>query len=274
MPPKAPEILYRNELYKMIKAMAKDYKAVITIYKDKRGQLGLDDDAGTWVTTDITKKMKELGKKWGDRFNKYAETHSKAYVNKLLKMSNTQLKSVLKDWLADTQLVLIGQTIPAPVRQVIKASIEYNVSLISSIATRYHDKVFGALMRSVTGGGSLKQLEQEIDKYKRKEYVSAKLIAYDQTRKVYGAITLKSCQHYGIKKMMWRHSHADKKPRPLHIAKWDGVSSPQDPNGLDGLIFDIDKPPLIQRATAKTPAIYGYPTDLINCTCYMRAVME
>ncbi len=189
-------------------------------------------------------------------------------------MSNLQLKSVLKDWLADEQLKLIGHVIPAPVRQVVKASVEYNVSLISSIASEYHEKVFGALMRSITGGGSLKDLTAQINKYGVKEMWRAKLIANDQTRKTYAAIQIQSCKHYGVTKMQWRHSYGDKHPRDFHIRKWDGVSTPDNPNGLNGLIFDIDKPPLIQRATAKTPDIYGYPTDLINCTCYMRAVME
>ncbi len=75
IPPKAPEILYRNELYKMIKAMIKDYKSVVAIYRDKRHQLGMDADNGSWLTTDITKRMNELGKKWGERFGKYDETH-------------------------------------------------------------------------------------------------------------------------------------------------------------------------------------------------------
>ena len=277
IPPKAIEIVYRNELYKLIKSMIKDYKSVLEIYKKKQGQLSMDAD--TWVTTDIENKMKGLGKKWGEKFAEYANSHSKSYVNRLLKMSNTQLKSVLKGWLADEQLTLIGQVIPVPVRQVVKASVEYNVSLVKSIASKYHDRVFGALMRSITGGGSLKELQQELLKSGARSLRDAKLISYDQTRKVYSSITLHSCQHYGIKKMMWRHSHADKHPRNFHITKWDGISSPQDPNGLDGLIFDLNNPPLIQRqSTTKTgkviPARYGFPTDLINCTCYMRAVLE
>lgn len=270
--PKAPEILYRAELIKLIKAMIKDYRGVIAIYKAKQGQVAMDAD--TWVTTDIQEKMNALGSKWGKKFKEYAETHSPKYVNKLLRMSNLQVKSILKDWFADTRLELIGQVIPKPIRQVVKASVSYNVSLISSIATEYHEKVFGALMRSITGGGSLKDLTQQINKYGVKEMWRAKLIANDQTRKVYTSITLHNCQHLGIRKMMWKHSHADKHPRDFHIRKWDGVSSPDNPNGLDGLIFDIDKPPLIQRAKGKQKEIHGYPTDLINCTCYMRAVLE
>lgn len=272
VPPKAPEILYRNELYRLIKAMAKDYKSVIALYRAKQGQISMDAD--TWVTTDVQAKMKALGKKWGERFAAYAQTHSKKFVDKLLRMSNTQLKSTLKGWLADTQLELVGNVIPTPVKQVVKASVAYNVELITSVAAEYHNRVYGALMRSITGNGSLKDLQTQIYKYGNMSLRRAKLISYDQTRKVYASITLHTAQHYGVQKMQWMHSHADKVPRPMHIRKWDGVSSPDDPNGLDGLIFDINHPPLIQRAEGKLPEVHGYPTDLIGCTCVMRAVME
>lgn len=273
MPPKAIEILYRNELYRLIKAMVKDYKSAIAIYRAKQGQVSMDAD--TWITTDIEKKMKELGRKWGDKFNEYAKTHSKPYVDKILRMSNTQIKAILKGWLADTQLELVGQVIPTPVKQVVNASVAYNISLVGSIAKDYHDRVFGALMRSITGGGSLKDLRQQIYKYGNMSMNHAKLIANDQTRKVYGAITLHTCKHYGVQKMKWMHSYGDKKPRDLHIRKFNGdYSNYPHVNGLDGLIFEIDNPPVIQEAKGKLPEVRGYPTDLINCTCVMRAVME
>ena len=273
MVPKAPEIVYRNELYKLIKAMIKDYKALIPIYRDKKEQVAMDAE-GTWLTTEITEKMKKLGNKWAEKFGEYADTHSKKYVEKLARMSATQIKFILKDWLADERLELFGQVIPNQIKQVMKAHIEQNVSLIKSIAPQYHERVFGTIMRSITGNGSIRRVRDSIFKYGNMSMRRAKMIANDQTRKVYSNITLHNCQHLGIRKMMWKHSHAVKDPRHLHIRKWDGVSSPQNPNGLDGLIFDIDKPPLIQEATAKSPAIYGYPTDLPNCSCYMRAVLE
>ena len=273
VPPKAPEILYRNELYRLIKAMAKDYKSVIALYRAKQGQISMDAD--TWITTDVQAKMKALGKKWGERFAAYAKTHSPKFVDKLLRMSNTQLKSTLKGWLADTQLELVGNVIPTPVKQVVKASVAYNVELITSVAAEYHNRVYGALMRSITGNGSLKDLQTQIYKYGNMSLRRAKLISYDQTRKVYASITLHTAQHYGVQKMQWMHSMADKHPRDMHIRKFDGdYSNYPYVNGLNGLIFDLNAPPVIQRAEGNKPEIRGYPTDLINCTCLMRAVLD
>ena len=277
-PPSAPAIVYRNNLYKLIKAMVKDYKSVIGIYREKKDQVAMDA-TGTWLTTDITKKLDDLGGKWAKKFQEFAEDHSKKFVMKMLRLSNTQIKQVLKDWFADKRLELIGQVIPTEIKQVVKADIAYNVNLITDIQTQYHNRVFGSVMRSVANGGSLKQLSLEINRYGVQEYTRAKNIAIDQTKKVFTSITLHNCQRLGIQKMKWLHSHARKEPRPLHIRKWDGKSSPQDPNGLDGLIFNINEPPLIQEAKVSkngkvTPAIYGYPSQLPFCGCIMVAVME
>lgn len=277
--PKAPEILYRANLYKLIRAMIKDYKSLLGIYREKQDQVAMDA-TGSWLTTDITARLDELGAKWSKRFEEFAKDHSKKFVNKMLRLSNTQIKSILKDWFADKRLELIGQVIPNEVKQVVNADIVYNVSLIKSIQSRYHDRVLGAVMRSVTNGGSLKQLTIEVARYGNMEYREAKNIALDQTRKVYTSITMRNCQRLGIQKMKWMHSHARKEPRPLHIRKFNGdYSNYPHVNGLDGLIFDINNPPVIQEAyTTRSGKQYkeitGYPTQLPFCGCVMVAVME
>ena len=128
--PKAPEIQYRNKLYQLIKAMCRDYKAVIGIYRDKKEQVAMDADR-TWLSTDMNAKLDSLGAKWSKRFEEFAKDYSPRYVKSILRLSNTQIKSVLKDWFADKRLELFGQVIPNEVRQVVNADIAYNVSLIS-----------------------------------------------------------------------------------------------------------------------------------------------
>lgn len=272
--PKAPEILYRNELYSLINGMIKDYKTLLKIYKDKREQVAMDSK-DTWLTTEIREKLEKLGSKWGKKFDEYAQSHSKKFVLKLMKMSNTQIKMVLKDWFADKRLELVGEVIPNEIKQVVNASIEYNVSLISSIAPQYHERILGSIMRSISGVGSIKQLTNEIYRYGNMSMRRAKLIANDQTRKIYGSITLHNCQRLGIRKMQWLHSGGGKYPRDLHLRKFNGDYSKYPyVNGLNGLIFDIDNPPVIQLQKGKLPEVRGYPTELVGCKCMMRAVFE
>ena len=271
--PKAPEILYRNELYKMIKAMIKDYKSILGIYQDKQEQVAMDAE-GTWLITDVNKKLDELGRKWGKNFEIFAKAHSKKFVEKMLRLTNTQIKQVMKDWFADNRLELFGQVIPSELKQIMNANMAYNVSLIKSIAPQYHDRVLGAVMRSVNGGGSLKQLTIEIARYGGMEMRRAKLIAADQTAKVYNNLILHDCKRLGAKKMKWFHTGA-REPRILHITKFNGdYSNYPHVNGLNGLVFDIDNPPVIQEKKGKQPEIRGYPSDLPFCHCSWRSVFE
>lgn len=274
VPPKAVEIQYRNKLFQLIRAMCNDYKAVIGIYKEKKDQVAMDAD-GAWLSTAMTKKLQSLGAKWSKRFELFAEEYSPRFVKSILRMSNTQIKMALKDWFADKRLELFGDVVPKEIQQVVSANIAYNVSLISSIAPQYHERVLGAAMRSITGGGSLKQLTLEILRYGNMEMRRAKTIAIDQTRKAYTSITMHNCKRLGVQKMKWLHSHARKEPRPLHIRKFNGdYSNYPYVNGLDGLIFDLDNPPIIQEAKGKQKEIRGYPSQLVNCGCVMIAVMD
>lgn len=272
--PKAPEIQYRNKLFELIKAMCRDYKSVIGIYREKKDQVAMDAD-GTWLSTAMTEKLESLGSKWSKRFEEFAKQYSPRFVKSILRMSNTQIKSVLKDWFADKRLELIGDIVPVELQQVVKANAAYNVSLISSIAPQYHERVLGSVMRSITNGGSLKQLTTEIYRYGNMELRRAKIIALDQTRKAYTSITMHNCKRLGIQKMKWLHSHARKEPRPLHITKFNGdYSNYPHVNGLDGLIFDLDNPPVIQEKKGKQKEITGYPSQLPFCGCIMVAVID
>ena len=61
----------------------------------------------------------------------------------------------------------------------------------------------------------------------------------------------------GVKKFEWVHSHGAKEPRELHLR-------------LDGQIFDISNPPVIDNKTGQV----GYPGQLINCGCVMKGVFD
>jgi hypothetical protein len=61
-------------------------------------------------------------------------------------------------------------------------------------------------------------------------------------------------------------------PRDYHKMRWDGHTGKFNgkPNGLNGYIFPIDKPPVIDRKTGER----GYPAQLINCHCFLTPVIE
>lgn len=269
VPPVAIERKYAKELRALVLSMTRDYASVVKIYKDKRHQIVQDD---TWGITDLDKRLDALGEKWRVRFEEYAKENSPKVVNQVLKQSNLQIKEILKDWFAEKRFMLFDSYIPVPMRQVMRASIEYNVSLIKSLHAQYAERVRGAVYRAVAGGGTLKDLKRELVKYAGMEERRAKLVAGDQVRKCFTSLNAKRLTDLGITKMKWVYTYASKEPRDYHMRKWDGKSGIKDghPNGLNGFIFDISRPPVIDEKTGK----HGYPNELPFCRCRMSPVIE
>ena len=274
--PKAIGIVYSKDIRLLVRQMIKDYKGIIDIYREKKDQIVIDADKGEWLTTDVQKRLELLGKKWQKRFEEFAESKSKQVVKKVLKSSDTQIKQILLHFFSSERLELLGSVIPVSLRQVMKAHVIENVSLIKSIQSQYHDRIVGAVSRSITGAGSIKSLALEIDKYGQEGFRRANLIALDQTRKMYSTLNLRRFEELGITKVQWLHTHGGKTVRPYHYRKWDGVSGLKDghPNGLNGYIFNLKDKPVIQEAKGNRPEIRGYPAELPFCTCTWRAVFE
>lgn len=274
--PHATEMLYARELSALIRQMAKEYASALTVYKQKQEQIAVDDASGSWLTTEVEERLRKLGDRWAERFKEFAENKSPAMVKKILRQTDVQLKSTLKDWFSVERMTLIAETIPTPLRQSMKAHVAENVSLIKSIPAQYHERIIGAVTRAITGGSSYKQLVTEIRKYQGMELRRAQLIARDQVHKVSTTITVRRCEQLGIKRFMWVHSNAGKTFREYHHRKWDGVSGLKDgrPNGLNGYIFDMNNPPVIQKATKTQPEIRGVPAQLCSCRCMAMPVIE
>ena len=273
VPPYAVELAYRRAMIKLIKDMVKDYRVLFSIYREKKDQIAMDAD-GEWMTTAVQKRLNKLGKVWGDRFKEFAEHNSKEMVLRVLKSTDLQLKSILKDYFAKERFLLLDM--PVALKQVIKAHIAENISLIKSIQSQYLDRVQGAFVRALTDNGSLRQFELEVAKYSGKELSRAKLIAHDQVHKVFTTMVARRCSQLGVKRMMWHHSNVGKEPRPYHIRKWDGKSGLKDghPNGLNGFVFELANLPVIQEGDDKHQEIRGLPSQLVNCRCFMRPVIE
>ena len=267
MPPLALERKYAKDLVALVLAMTRDYAQIAKIYKDKRHQIVQDD---TWGINDLDKRLDALGEKWRERFKEFAENNSPKVVNQVLKQSDLEIKEILKDWFADKRFALLDQHISNPLRQIMKASIEYNVSLIKSLHYQYSERVRGAVYRAVAGGGSLGDLKRALVKYAGMEQRRAKLVAGDQVRKCFNDVSLRRLSELGVSKVKWIHTHAGKTHRPYHLRKFNGDYS-QYPkvNGLNGLIFDINNPPIIDEKTGER----GYPAVLPFCHCRLGAVI-
>lgn len=199
--------------------------------------------------------MNSLTAQFDKMFSDMAKPLSEKMVNEANKSNQTMLYNSIKE-LSGGLSIKTKVTTPE-MREIMTASIAENVSLIKSIPSQYMQKVAGAVMRSITTGGGLADLQPQIKEYGGMTERRAENLALDQTRKVYNNIGAKREQAVGIKKFEWIHSGGGLHPRLDHIE-------------LDGQIFSYDDPPIIDEKTGER----GFPSQLPNCKCTRRPVID
>ena len=98
----------------------------------------------------------------------------------------------------------------------------------------------------------------------------AEVIADDQINKASERLRVAKWKKNGVRMVRWIHDNYDE-PRPYHKEKWNGKSGIFDgfPNGLNGYVFPIDFPPIIDPKTGER----GYPGQMINCRCHLEPVI-
>lgn len=266
---------YRRELRKITDAMLKEVSvAMVDEWRAGKKSFALDS-----AYSDIDQRLGKLRKKFQRIFDEQGEEMAKRMVMRQFRYSRALFNRIMGKIMPEDKnaprMTLKGSAIPRETEQVIKASILENVSLIRSIEDKYFEQITGAITRSMQSGGSIKQLKEEILKYNGMTKRRADNIALDQTRKAYMSINLRNMADAGIKQAQWLHSGGGQTVREYHFRKWDGVSGKNDghPNGLDGFIFDISRPPVIQEAKGKQQEIRGFPAQLPNCRCVLKAII-
>ena len=259
---------YNRELNKALKGMFDDtLKTIVPTFTETIAQDSVFD---------ITVELNKLRKKYVEFFYKYGKELAKKFIERSIRHANISVKKAIEP-ISKKEFKLAGSIINEANRDIVTMAIYNNVSLIRSIPEEYYKNVTGIVSRSMQGG-SIAEMEHELLKFikleDKKARNRAKLIAYDQTRKVYSDIALNKIKQAGFTKVMWLHSGGDKVPRCYHVNKWDGKSGLNDgrPNGLNGFVFEIDNPPVIQKANGKRDEVRGFPAQLINCTCFLKPV--
>lgn len=269
---------YVRELTKLVDDLTKEViKELKPLYKEHQEQIKFTQDASisSQVRMKINslrdlfeKKFKDRGRKFAERMvrktNRFANTTFWAMMNAMFKKQDEVKKA--------GGFLMSGSAITPEKEEVMKALIYENVSLITNIQTHYFEQITGAVMRSIENGLGVSHIEDELLKYKGMTKRRARNVALDQTRKAYNSINLRNMQDVGIKKVEWVHSGGSQRPRDYHKTRWDGVSGLKDgrPNGLNGFIYSLDRPPVIDLKTGER----GNPGQLPYCHCRMAAVVE
>ena len=157
-------------------------------------------------------------------------------------------------------------------RDVARKIIAEGVALISTMPTEGdHRRIAMYVMRIFDGRATRDSFIAYLMRVWKVDYDRARLIADDQLAKASERFLVEKWKKQGYKMVKWVHS-GEPNPRVYHLRKWNGVSGKRNgrPNGLNGYIFPIERPPIIDLKTKER----GFPGQMINCRCRLEPLWE
>lgn len=256
----AVQARYQKELIDLVRQMTKETKEqLIKLFRgDTAQEFKEQQKEAAALDASISSDAKKITSALMGKFNQLFAYRSRKLAERMLKNTQQVSKSTLHVSLKQLSggLSLKTSLIPKGMKDVIKASIEENVSLIKSIPQEYFTKITGTVMRSITKGIDLSAFTKQVQKYNGQTERRAKNLALDQTRKAFTTVNVQRMQALNVKKFEWVHSGGGQHPRKSHLI-------------MDGHIFSFENLER-EQAKLKVPAadrgLPGYP---INCRCTM-----
>lgn len=194
--------------------------------------------------------MRRLNKKWSEVFTGFAQKYSAAFVEKVDEHAKSSTFFSLSAAGVNQPTVTYNKNVAA----TLGASKDFNHTLITNVQKEVHEKIYSAVMLSLTspnpeeqGASGIQNALREVGKFSKKRI---ELIARDQTSKLYSSLSEERLRQNGCYHFKWLHSSAGKVPRQTHLDK-------------DGEIFALDDPRLWEGPKADQ----GPPGWAINCRC-------
>ncbi|WP_193014589.1 MULTISPECIES: phage minor head protein [Gammaproteobacteria] len=236
--------------------MIKDYEKVFSELNDDFE--GFTMDASFASQTRIW--LNRLKRKWDSIFKQKSSEIADKFVSQVDIGAKRNLDDSLKQ--LSGGITIKTPNMPEALKDKIIASTAENVSLIKSIPLQFHQRIESVALLSISQGGEgaktlFDEVKPLIDIEKEKLEKRASFIAVDQTRKITTAVNYERMKSAGIRKAVWHHSGGGAEPREWHIK-------------LDGEVFDLDNPPIIDPKTGER----GLPGQLPNCKCFWTPVID
>lgn len=247
---------YSRRLTAIAKEMLDDYRKTIREALQTRTlrRFYSQDSSAQAQLTDV---MALLNKKWKELFKNYAKTTAEAFAEKVDKHS----RATCWHSLTTAGIQQPRMTYNENIQNTLGAARKFNDTLITGIQADVHEKIYSAVMLSLTSPNPEEQgvsgIENALKKAGKFSADRIELIARDQNSKLYSSLNIDRMKENGVDKFRWIHSSAAKVPRPSHVAK-------------DGEIFEMDDP----RLWTGPKADQGPPGWAINCGCRAVPVID
>jgi uncharacterized protein with gpF-like domain len=199
---------------------------------------------------DINATLTYLLNYWRQRFDALAPWLASYFTQKV----ERRVRSAMMKKLKDAGVTVRFQVTPA-MAQAIDQLIYDNVQLIRSIPQEHLADVEKLVHESVWRGRDLHYLTTELQRRYDITKDRANLIAMHQNNLATNQLQKVRWVEHGMHRAVWQHSHAGKVPRPSHVAN-------------DGNEFDLST-----GWYDPDEGKYILPGELINCRCWMTAVL-
>jgi len=200
---------YQKRLLNLIQRMQTSYVWWLRAqYRETPPRLAQD----ATPATELRRELRKLGLRWQAQFDEAAPALAEYFAKSSAARSDAALRSILKKGGFTVKFKMT----PA-MRDVRDATVAENVSLIKSVASKYHTQVEGLVMRSVTAGRDLSFMTTELEKRYGVTRRRAAFIARDQNNKASSSLRRVRELELGIEDGIWLHSGAGREPRPSHV---------------------------------------------------------
>ena len=142
------------------------------------------------------------------------------------------------------------------------------VNLIKTIPVEMFPRIERYIVRVFNGTADREGLIRFLHEKCGVTEARARMIADDQIAKASEWMRIEKWRNQGKNYVRWVHG-GPTDPRDYHLADWDGMSGADGrPNGLNGFVFEITNPPVIDVKTG----VRGYPAQLVNCQCHLEPI--
>ncbi|CND55901.1 phage head morphogenesis protein [Yersinia pseudotuberculosis] len=212
------------------------------------------------LANSAAKLLHRLRRRFNSVFNDMTDKATARMLERVSGNAGSDVKRSLEE-IGEGVSIKVNMLSPT-VKETIQAKGYEAANLIKRVPSEYLDDIGAEVMRSISSGRGLQDLQPALEKRGVKVRNWAKNVALDQTRKVYDGISTAAMKSAGIRKFEWVHSGGSNDPREHHMLIW--------PAGLNGGIFDIDDPPIIDKRTGER----GTPGQLPYCRCTKRPIID
>ncbi len=238
--PTGLEIKYVKGVQRIINAVIREVqKETRKIFETPDAEELFAEDAS--FTSIANKSLDRLFKRLSARTQVEAEKLARQMTKGANKASQASMAGSLKE--LSGGVTLRPSEMGGDIAEVLASSVHANAGLIVDITESYQAKVADAVNRSIQNGRGLADL---IPFFRDQTGVTkrhGKNVALDQTRKAFTSLNVARMENVGLYKFEWVHSGGGQRPRKFHQDRF--------PAGLNGGIYDIREPPIIDQKTGE-----------------------